>query len=70
MTGAVAVDPRAARAWPFLRGVRLPAGAVILGPAGERVRLRADGGVDEVIQGGRPRGGISADPSAAVRRGA
>lgn len=61
---AVALDPRVARAWPVLRGVAsLPAGAVVIGLLGEVLRVREDGGVDQVFQGGLPHGGAAAGPA-------
>lgn len=63
MTAAVVVDPRVRRAWPTLRGLAVaPAGAVVIGLLGEVLRLREDGGADQVLPGGHPRQGIAADP--------
>ncbi len=60
---AVEVDARAARAWPVLRDVRrVPAGSVIVGLVGEVLRVREDGGVDEILPGGHPRAGAASDP--------
>lgn len=59
----VTPDPRAASAWPVLRGVAgVPAGAVLIGGAGEIVRVRQDGGAEAVLPGGHPRPEIAADP--------
>lgn len=68
MTPTVSIDRRAARAWPALRGIdRLPVGAVVVGLAGEVLRVPGDGGVDRVIAGGHPRAGAAGDPSNARR---
>jgi len=48
------VDARARRAWPWLPRTA-PSGAVLVGPTGETVRAREDGGVAEVLPGGYPR---------------
>lgn len=46
MTAEVAIDQRAARAWPFLPARAVP-GTVWLGPGGERVRILAGGKAEE-----------------------
>lgn len=63
MTGAVIVAVRARRA-AGLRVAALPVHAVLVGDAGERWRVRPDGGLDRIIQGGRPHGGIAEDETA------
>jgi hypothetical protein len=56
------------RAWPWTRGVVLAfPGTILVGPAGETIRLRADGGADELLAVPR-RWSVSADPSAAGMR--
>jgi hypothetical protein len=63
VTGAVLLDPRAARA--VGSGVlAFPILAVLVGDTGEMFIVRPDGGLDRVIQGGRPHGGIAEDPTA------
>ncbi len=57
----VAIDPRAAAAYG-IEGV-LPVGAIVV-TAGKVLRVREDGGIDEVGAGGHPRGGIARDPTA------
>jgi len=61
---AVAIDARARRAWPAaLAGLAYAApGTVIVGPSGEVLRIREDGGADEVLAGGLPRAGAAAEP--------
>jgi hypothetical protein len=69
VTAPVAIDARAARAWPTLHGIAYARpGTVIVGLAGEVLRVREDGGADEVNAIPR-RWSVSADPTAA-RRGA
>lgn len=43
----VVVDPRTRRAWPFLPAITRP-GRVHIGPTGETIRVREDGGADPV----------------------
>lgn len=64
MTRPVRIDPRAAAAWPALRGIAyaLP-GTCIVGPVGEHLLVRDDGGVEEV-NAVPARWSISADPTA------
>jgi hypothetical protein len=66
LSGALAVDPRARAAWPFLPAFTRP-GRVYQGPTGELVVTRIDGGADPVPAGGRPRAGIAADPVPGLR---
>jgi hypothetical protein len=66
VTGAVLLNVRA-RAESGIRIAALPVHAIVLGDAGQRWRVRDDGGLDPVIQGGRPHGGIAADPTATRR---
>jgi hypothetical protein len=62
------VDPRAARSYPALRGIAYAQpGTVIVGDDGTTLRIRADGGADEVLPPGHPRAGIASDPTAARR---
>lgn len=63
MTAPVKLDPRARRAYA-MPIAELPAGAVYIGNGGETVIVRSDGGLDEVLPGGHPRGGIASDPTA------
>jgi hypothetical protein len=58
----VAIDSRAAAAYGITGG--LPVAAVVILPGGAVVRVRADGGLDEIAPGGHPRGGIACDPTA------
>lgn len=45
----VRIDPRAARAWPALRGIAFAVpGTVIQGLGGELLVIREDGGAEEV----------------------
>jgi hypothetical protein len=57
------IHPLAVRAWPTLAGLALPPGAVVVGLGGEVLRLRPDGGADEVSAVPR-RWSVSADPCA------
>lgn len=43
---------------------RLPVGAILVLPGGVVVRVREDGGLDDLRPGGHPRPGIAADPAA------
>lgn len=47
---------------------RLPAGAIVLGDAGERYRVTPEGDVEELLPGGMPRPGC-AHATARPRRG-
>lgn len=59
---AVAIDARAARAWPALRGLAFAVpGTVIVGLGGEVIVVREDGGAEEVNAVPR-RWSIAADP--------
>lgn len=65
----VALDPRARRAFG-LEGLALAQpGTILVGLAGEQLRVREDGGIDPVLKAGHPRPGIAADPTA-IRGGA
>lgn len=69
MTNPVQIDRRAARAWPALRGVAYAVpGTVIVGLGGEVLRVREDGGAEEV-NAFPSRRSIAADPTAARRGG-
>ncbi len=59
----VHLHPLALKAWPWLPA-ELPAGAVAVGPGGPVLRVRPDGGCDEVLPGGHPRPGPASDPCA------
>lgn len=49
MIAPVGIDPRARRAWPALRGIRCAfPGDIIVGLGGEVLRVREDGGAEEV----------------------
>lgn len=63
MTAPVAIHPRALRAYGLRIGA-LFAGSVVIGDSGAVLRVRADGGLDEVLAGGYPRPGIASDPTA------
>ncbi len=59
----------AVRAWPFLlAAARAGAGpgAIVVGPAGEVVRLDEDGSATPILPPGHPRPGIAGDPCAAL----
>lgn len=67
MIPIVVIDARAARAWPALRGLAyVVPGTIIIGQAGEALRVREDGGAEEVNAVPR-RWSISADPCATRR---
>jgi hypothetical protein len=58
----VAIDARAARAWPALRGVAYAVpGTVIVGIGGEVLRVREDGGAEE-LNAIPARKSVAADP--------
>lgn len=59
----VAVHPLARRAWPWLPALTRE-GRIYVGPTGELLRARADGGLDLVVLGARPHGGIAEDETA------
>ncbi len=62
MNAGVLIDPRAARAWPALRGIAYAApGTVIMGLGGEVLLVREDGGAEE-IGAVPPRKSVAADP--------
>ncbi len=63
----VAIDPRAARAWPALHVIAyaMP-GTIIVGPTGETLRVREDGGADVWPPFGHR--SIASDPTATARR--
>lgn len=61
MTGAVIVAIPARRSVGLSLSA-LPVHAVLIGDCGDRWRVRADGGLERVIEGGVPHGGIAADP--------
>ncbi len=68
MTAPVAIDPRARREWPALHGLAYAVpGTVLIGEAGEVLRVRPDGGVDQVLPGGHPRAGAASEPCNARR---
>ncbi len=63
----IALHPRLFGAYPWLRGIAYVTGPVILvGPDGTRLRVREDGGADEIGEVPR-RWSISADPTATRR---
>ncbi len=62
VSGLIPTSAGARRAWPWLPSLLIP-GRVFLGPCGELIVARADGGLDFVELGGRPHGGAAADPS-------
>jgi hypothetical protein len=58
----VALDPRAQHAWPALRGIAYAVpGTIVQGLAGEVLRVREDGGAEELSAVPR-RWSASADP--------
>ena len=57
----VALHPLALRCWPWLPAVARE-GRIFIGPTGQVLRIRCDGGADRVLPGGHPRGGIAAEP--------
>jgi hypothetical protein len=61
VTAPIRIDVRARRAWPFLPAVSR-AGRIHLGPTGEQVRVREDGGADPVNSFGHR--SIASDPLA------
>jgi hypothetical protein len=62
VTAPVAIDTRAARAWPALRGIAYAApGTIIVGLAGEVLLIRQDGGAEEISALPR-RWSVAADP--------
>jgi hypothetical protein len=63
---SVRIDPRAAAAYG-VAGV-LPVGAIVV-TGGLVLRVRHDGGIDEVGAPGHPHGGIAHDPTARPRTG-
>jgi hypothetical protein len=67
VTGAVLLDTRAARDARMPR-VALPVDAVVVTDEGRAFRVRGDGGLDAIVQGGRPHGGAAEDPCAGRRR--
>lgn len=58
----VLLDARELRARPWLPEA-LPPWSIVIGPTGEVLRVRADGGADPVLPGGHPRPGIAAAPA-------
>lgn len=71
MTAPVAIDRRAASAWPVLQGVRCAfPDDVIVGLGGEVLRVLEDGSAEPVLPGGHPHPSASADPCAGRRRAA
>lgn len=64
MTRPIAIDARAARAWPALRGIAYAVpGTVIQGLGGEVLRVREDGSAEEITAVPR-RWSAAADPCA------
>jgi hypothetical protein len=60
----VATDARALRAWPALRGIAYAVpGTIVQGLGGEILRVREDGGAEEINAVPR-RWSVSADPTA------
>lgn len=69
MIAPVPIDPRAARAWPALRGIAFAVpGTVLQGLGGEVLRVREDGGAEE-ISAIPIRRSIAADPCPGRRAG-
>lgn len=65
-TDLVELDPRVREAFVALPRMAR-AGTVWQLEDGMHVRIRADGGADELLQAGYPRRGIGADPCASRR---
>jgi hypothetical protein len=59
--GLIPTAPAALRAWPWLPRLLAP-GRILVGPLGETLVAREDGGLDHLQQGGRPHAGVGADP--------
>lgn len=67
MIAPVAIDARAARAWPALRGIAYAVpGTIIIGTTGETLRVLDDGSAEELRAVPR-RWSVSADPCAGRR---
>ena len=58
----VRVAARALAEWPWLPP-ECAAGAVLVGPLGDVVRLNADGTTDLLLPGGHPHAGAASDPT-------
>jgi hypothetical protein len=69
VSGRIGFDPRSRRERPWLPALTVP-GRIYIGPTGEVLRAHHGGGVDRVVLGGRPHGGIAEDASAGGREGA
>jgi hypothetical protein len=63
----VAIDPRARRAYG-VPATALPTGAIVIANDGQALRVRGDGGLDELQLEGYPVPSIAADPCARARR--
>jgi hypothetical protein len=61
----VPLHPRCRITWPWVPCCA-PRGSILVGPAGERLVVRADGGLDPIVQGGQPHAGIAGDPCAGI----
>ncbi len=62
--GPVPILPGVHRGWPWTRGIVLAhAGTILQGPDGTTIRIRPDGGADELLEVPR-RWSVSADPTA------
>ncbi len=59
----VLLDPRCRVSWPWIPGCA-PRGSILVGPTGELLMVREDGGLDPVVEGGQPHAGIAGDPAA------
>ncbi len=65
----VEIDLRARRAYPWMAGIVLSLPGLILEDEGSgiRVRVLADGSLEELVPGGMPRPSIASDPCATRR---
>lgn len=61
----VAIDLRARRAYPWMGGIVLAIPGLIVEDEGSgvRVRVREDGGLEELTPAGHPRAGAAYDPT-------
>ncbi|WP_041453471.1 hypothetical protein [Anaeromyxobacter dehalogenans] len=61
----VAIDLRARRAYPWMAGIVLAIPGVIVEDeaSGTRVKVREDGGLDELVAPGHPQHGAAFDPT-------
>lgn len=72
MIGPVVIDPRARAAYPWMSGIVFAVpGTVIQDEAsGIALRVREDGGLEELLAPGHPKPGAAYDPTNARTEGA